>query len=307
MFEVHHRLRTYCEHSHTFRGITDRSVKTINHEVGAFLAQTGIERVEDISRPKIEVYMLNGRTESNWSAKTIRNRLITLRGFLKWCVDQNFIQENPAQSIPLPKIRKKLPEHLPKADAFELLNWTKSYRYLSKIEGLRAIAIIATFIYAGLRHSELYNLNKTDVNMDNRTIFVRSGKGDRDRYVPICDDLAIYLAQYITAQTKRQSHCPAFFVSLNNDKRMSVSVIPRLVKKLRNASGIYFYPHMLRHTFATLLLEGGASIVSIKEMMGHSDVTTTMIYISVTPQHLRSEIAKHSLNTTTAPIPQSYF
>jgi len=307
MFEVHHRLRSYCEYSRTFRGNTERSVKTIEREVDAFLKHSGVERVNDISRPIIEAYLINGRTERKWTSKTIRNRLITLRGFLDWCIGQNYISENPARSIPLPRIRKKLPVHLPKEDALRLLEWTKSYRYLSKLEGLRAIAVISIFIYAGLRHSELRNLDKTDVNLDNRTIFVRSGKGEKDRYVPICDDLAIYLEKYITAPKRRQSHCPAFFVSLQHDQRMSVSVIPRLVKKLRNASGIYFYPHMLRHTFATLLLEGGASIVSIKEMMGHSDVTTTMIYISVTPQHLRSEIAKHSLNSTKAPIPQTYF
>lgn len=74
---------------------------------------------------------------------------------------------------------------------------------------------------------------------------------------------------------------------------MGPQAVPRLVKKLRDASGIYFYPHMLRHSFATLMLEGGADIFAISKMMGHSDIKTTTIYLSATTAHLQAEIGKH--------------
>ena len=79
-------------------------------------------------------------------------------------------------------------------------------------------------------------------------------------------------------------------------KRQGEKAIPRLVDKLRRASGIYFTPHMLRHTFATLMLEGGADIYAISKMMGHSDIKTTTIYLSASTEHLKGEINKHALN-----------
>jgi site-specific recombinase XerD len=79
---------------------------------------------------------------------------------------------------------------------------------------------------------------------------------------------------------------------------MGECVIPRLVRKLRVASGVHFSPHMLRHTFATLMLEGGADIFAISKMMGHSDIKTTTIYLSATTQHLQAEVDKHPLGST---------
>ena len=87
-------------------------------------------------------------------------------------------------------------------------------------------------------------------------------------------------------------------IHLKKDRRIGVKAIPRLVKKLRDASGVYFSPHMLRHTFATLMLEGGADIFAISKMMGHSDIKTTTIYLSATTAHLQAEVDKHPLALT---------
>ena len=103
------------------------------------------------------------------------------------------------------------------------------------------------------------------------------------------------LESYLKERDRLGRKHPRFFVSLKEDRPMEYQTIKRLVEKLRERSGVYFTPHMLRHTFATLMLEGGAGIVSIGEMMGHSDVKTTMIYLTATTSHLKSEIAKHPL------------
>ena len=239
--------------------------------------------------------MLNGKLERNWSAKTIRNRLMALRIFLDWCVKQENMSTNPAREIDLPRLPKKLPRHLGKEDAVKLLEWAQHYRYLHEFERSRAVAIIATFMFTGVRLNELYNLKMQDVQFSEQRLFVRSGKGEKDRFVPMNTDLINYLKIYVGERDSRNRHCPFFFVSLKRDVKIGCKAIPRLVQKLRNASGVHFSPHMLRHTFATLMLEGGADIFAISKMMGHSDIKTTTIYLSATTAHLKSEIGKHVL------------
>mmetsp|Transcript_22804 Transcript_22804/g.37936 ORF Transcript_22804/g.37936 Transcript_22804/m.37936 type:complete len:140 (-) Transcript_22804:4435-4854(-) len=125
--------------------------------------------------------------------------------------------------------------------------------------------------------------------------FVRSGKGNKDRFVPMNQDLAEHLRPYLRERDKLKRQCPYFFVSLKLDQRMGTKAVPRLVGKLRTASGVHFSPHMLRHTFATLMLEGGADIFAISKMMGHSDIKTTTIYLSASASHLQVEVEKHPL------------
>ncbi|MEM7662768.1 MAG: tyrosine-type recombinase/integrase [Pseudomonadota bacterium] len=297
MFEVNRLLETYCQHSRTFRGVTPRGVKTLNHELSAFLRDIEVAHLEDITRPVIERYILEKKRDRNWSSKTIRNRIITIRGFLKWGVQQELIEQNPAKNIPLPRLRKRLPRALPTEVSQELLEWTKSYEYEFIDERPRAIAIIATFLYAGLRHAELRSLNRTDVDMTNRKIFVR-GKGDKDRIVPISKYLLPYLEDYLDWRKKVGRHCPAFFASIKQDARMDECVISRLVEKLREASGIHFTPHMLRHTFATNLIRGGARLTSVQEVMGHSNIETTRSYIEVALDDMREDVDKNALGAT---------
>ena len=155
--------------------------------------------------------------------------------------------------------------------------------------------LIALFMFTGIRLNELFNLKMQDVQFTECRIFVRSGKGNKDRFIPMNHDLAKHLQPYVRERDHHRRQCSYFFVSLKLDQRMGTKVVPRLVDKLREASGVHFTPHMLRHTFATLMLEGGADIFAISKMMGHSDIKTTTIYLSATTAHLVSEIEKHPL------------
>jgi len=295
MSEIHYHLRAFCDYSLAFKGNTPQAVETYRWEISAFLKATPVSHPQDITLQLIESYLLAGKLEKNWSAKTIRNRTIALRIFLDWCIKQGLRQDNPARTIDLPKLPKQLPRHLSRADAVRLLEWTQHYRYAFEFERSRAVAMISLFMFTGLRHNELYNLKTQDVQFESRRIFVRAGKGAKDRFVPMHTELEQYLTAYLRDRDRLKRHCPSFFVSLKTDQPMGVKALPRLVQKLRKASGIYFYPHMLRHTFATLLLEGGADIYAISKMMGHSDIKTTTRYLWATTEHLQSEIGKHPL------------
>ncbi len=300
MSEIYHQLHAFCEYSLVFKGNTERSVDTYRRELSAYIKFSDAQTVADIDQSQIQKYIMRGKLELNWSAKTIRNRIISLRIFLDWCLKQGLVTDNPARTIDLPRLPKTLPRSLSKNDAFTLLEWAANYRYTYKFEQTRAIAILSLFIFTGIRLKELYGLKMQDIRLTERSVFVCSGKGQKDRLIPMNHDLAIALQAYIKERDRRKRHCPYLFVSLKHDIRMGDKVVPRLVNKLRECSDIYFYPHMLRHTFATLMLEGGADIFAISKMMGHSDIKTTTIYLSVTTAHLQAEVAKHPLGTIKA-------
>jgi len=118
----------------------------------------------------------------------------------------------------------------------------------------------------------------------------------KDRTIPLHIELVGILQSYIKDRHRLKKTCPYFFTSLRFDSVMGKSVIGRLVQRLREKSGIYFFPHMLRHTFAVLMLEGGCNLYALSKMMGHSDIKTTTIYLSATTAYLQEQINMHSLS-----------
>jgi site-specific recombinase XerD len=203
---------------------------------------------------------------------------------------------NPVDGIELPRREKRLPPKLTKQESMRLLEIVYNYPYDYSYLRYRNHAIFATFVFAGLRKSELLNLGLADVDLENLTLFVRQGKGSKDRIVPISFTLAQTLKRYLVERKRLNKTCPQFFTSLNRNVGLTDTGLKRIVIKLRKASGITFTVHKLRHTFATLMLEGGCDIYSLSRMMGHSDIKTTTIYLAATAEHLRSQIGKHPLN-----------
>ena len=297
MSEIARHHEAFCQHSLVFKGNTPRTVDWLAETFGYFQKGTGVQSVTDIDQFMIEDYVVCGQTEKGWSAKTIRNRINALKIFLDWCVKRKLIVENPAVGIDLPKLEKRLPEHLTKAAAFELLEWTRNYPFAYRFERKRAVVMISLLMFTGVRAQELLDLNLDDIRLDSREIWVRSGKGKKGRMIPMCLDLYHALKAYLKERDRLGRNHPRLLVAVNCDRPLGYRGLQRLVSRLRESSGIYFYPHMLRHTFATLMLEGGADIYAISKMLGHSDIKTTTIYLSVTTGHLQSEITKHPLNS----------
>ena len=259
---------------------------------------TDVGCISEISHPVIKRYIVRGKVDHQWTARTIRNRLSALKLFLDWGVNEHLITDNPATEIPLPKLDIKVPEHLTKEQAQDLLVWTRNFPYSYNFERLRAIAIIYTLIFTGIRAQELLNLNCEDIRLEDRSLLIKFGKGNKERLIPLLDYQHMdALEKYLKDRDRLKRVSPRFFLQVRSDRPMTYKALQLLVEKLRVRSGIYFFPHMLRHTFATLMLEGGADLVAIKDMMGHSDIKTTMIYLTATTAHLRSEAKKHPLNS----------
>ena len=298
MQDAHITLQQFFDHSKFIRGYSPYTIKRYQQAIGFYLRSNKIEHLSDITEQGLRNFFLNGRIERDWSANTciVYHKSFTV--FFRWCKDNGHLEAGEAlvANIELPKLEKRLPPKLTKQDALRLLEVVYNYPYDYHFLRHRNHAIFATFLYAGLRKSELLRLHITDVDFENLTIFIRQGKGGKDRIIPMSHTLAQSLKRYEGERKRLHKTCPEFFASLNRNCGFTDTGIKHLVSKIRTASKIEFTIHKLRHTFATLMLEGGCDIYSLSRMMGHSDIKTTTIYLAASAEHLRGQMGKHPLN-----------
>lgn len=292
-------MEQFCHYSKYILGYSKHTTDRYRQVIRFFVKHTQVNDLDDITESAINSYFIFGRTQRNWSPNTFISHHKTLLVFFRWCQKKQVLEHNYIENIELPKRKKKLPIRVSKDQAFNIMEIAYNLPYKYQFLKSRNHAIFATFIYAGLRKSELLNLNLTDVDIENLTIFVRQGKGGKDRMVPMSFALAQSLKRYLVDRKRLNKTCPNFFTSLNRNKGFTSSGLKRLIDKVKLVSGINFSSHKLRHTFATLMLEGGCDVISLSKMMGHSKIETTMIYTFVTTQLLRSQIAKHPMDYST--------
>lgn len=295
MSELENLHLRFCQYSAVFKGNTPRTIDWFKTDFRWFLGFAKIERLDQLTKHQIEDWILYGKLERKWVAKTVRLRLQSLSLFLDWCVQEDYITANPCKNIPRPKLPKNIPKHLTSEQTEKLLDWVKNYPFTYKFDKYRAIAIISTFLFTGIRKAELMNLKVDDIDLTNKSLFVKQGKSSKDRIIPLHDTLIEALTRYLKERKRLGKSCPYFFTAMRQDSAMGELVIKRLVEKIRDTSGIRFYPHLLRHTFATLMLEGGCNLFALSQMMGHSDIKTTTIYLSATKAHLQEQITKHPM------------
>jgi len=211
---------------------------------------------------------------------TIARKLSALKSFFRFLELRGFCSTNPASEIATPKQEKYIPTYLPIDDMFALLE--KPDR--EKPSGLRDLSILELLYSSGLRVSELVNLNIEHLDRKARLVRV-SGKGGKERVVPVGRKAIAAVSEYLE-QTAQQRKRPGYGTDqgplfLNNrGGRLSSRSVHRLVKRYARECGITMEisPHSIRHTFATHLLDGGADLRSIQEMLGHASLSTTQKY-----------------------------
>ena len=242
------------------------------------------KNITSIDEKDIKKY-LKHLTEHEESKKSIARNISALRSFYKFLVIEKVVSNNPLENIELPKLNKALPKTLDEEDIDNLLdiNLVDTFSYRNK-------AMLELMYASGLRVSELINLKVHDIDLD--MALVRTiGKGSKERIIPIGDYATEYLKKYLTEYRDsmlKKEYNDYLFLN-NHGKKMTRQGFFKILKAIAYEKGINkeLSPHTLRHSFATHLLNHGADLRSIQELLGHSDISTTQIYTHVSNQELR--------------------
>lgn len=215
-----------------------------------------------------------------------------VKSFFKFLKNQQFIEHNPARMLENPQVGLHLPEVLTVAEIDAMLDAID----LATPEGQRNRAIVETLYSCGLRVSELVNLEIGKVFVDEGYVIV-TGKGSKERVVPISESALREISAWMDHRADidiKPGEEQMLFVS-RRGKRLTRVMIFYIIKRLAELAGIRkeISPHTLRHSFATHLLEGGANLRAIQQMLGHESIATTELYLHLDRSHLREEILQH--------------
>lgn len=295
--QLHHFIAQFMGYLESQKGYSHHTIK--NYEVDLehfsnFLAEnrrpTGKEGtstgLEDIDFLLIREYL--GNMYDRYKRTTIARRLSALRSFFYFLERKGFVTGNPAADVSTPKRGRYIPAYLPVDEMFRLLERPDREKPL----GLRDLAILEVLYSCGIRVSELSGLNISSIDFDQRLVRVL-GKGNRERIVPIgrmaLEAVENYLEATLPLRKKVRSSAQdgPLFINFRGG-RLTTRSIGRIVKKYANECGLMteITPHSLRHTFATHLLDGGADLRSVQELLGHVSLSTTQKYTHVTLQRL---------------------
>lgn len=229
--------------------------------------------------------------ECQYARSTIARRLACLRSFFRYCTREQIVDNNPAKALRTPRVGRKLPHFLTTEQVSKLLEAPPA----NTGPGLRDRAILETMYTAGLRVSELVGMNLEDWDRDASILRVR-GKGRKERVAPVGSYAARALSRWCEVREPDPTDPDGLqAVFLNRfGRRLTTRSIGRMLDKHLKMVGLETVtsPHTLRHSFATHLLDGGADLRSVQELLGHKSLTTTQIYTHISTRHLRETYEK---------------
>ena len=256
-------------------------------------AERGITEPVEVTRTVLERYQKHVFDYRKSNGEPLgftgqHDRIVPLRVWFKWMARQHHILHNPASEIDLPRVGHRLPKAvLTASEAEQIMLHTD----VADVLGLRDRAILETFYSTGMRRLELSTLKLWDLDLERATVFIRLGKGKKDRFIPLGDRCAAWIAKYINdSRPKLVSEPDDKTVFLSNaGEPFSLDHLSDLVRDYVDAAAIGKRGacHLFRHTMATLMLEGGADIRFIQAMLGHADLKTTQIYTHVAIRQLQ--------------------
>tara|TARA_B100001057_G_C22754508_1_gene913120 strand:+ start:128 stop:1036 length:909 start_codon:yes stop_codon:yes gene_type:complete len=274
------------------KNTVDAYIRDIKKLANFFLTKNEKIKINDISYKDFQVYLayLNDEKIKPRSQSRI---ISSIRSFFKFLVIENIIVNNPSELLETPKTGKKLPEFL----SIDEINLLVNEVDRSKKEGERNLAILEVLYGCGLRVSELIELKISEIYWSDGFIRI-IGKGNKERLVPLGEiaskHLKIYINEIRVHNKISEKYIDYVFLNKNGDKISRVMIF-KIIKKLTEKAGIKknISPHTLRHSFATHLVEGGADLRAVQEMLGHESITTTEIYTHLDRSYLKQVILDH--------------
>lgn len=253
------------------RKYSENTIKVYCSFFGRFIQALGAKHLDEVSEEEIKAYVLKVVEKRDYATKT-QNQLINA---IKYYYEKVLCQEKREYWLPRPRKERKLPVVLSEKEVMSIIAATPNVKH----------KICLLLLYSsGLRSGELINLRKSDIDFDRKQIFVRGGKGKKDRYTVLSAALEPYVRQYLEKFKPRY-----WFVEGGKRMQYSLDSLRKVLKRSCNRAGVekHVVLHTLRHSFATHLMEGGTDTMYVKELLGHESIATTAIYSHVSSQSLR--------------------
>jgi len=251
--------------------------------------------IDALTTENLRNFLVSRRQQGN-SPKTILNLLQSLKSFCTYLVKKGLLINNPFEGIEKPKLKRKLPEFLDEEEARELLKVCIDTKLYYKTARVRNIAIVALFLFTGIRRKELLNLKLNDLNLERGSIKV-SAK-NKERLVPLNETVVDFLSSYLKVRPERT--VDNVFVSTNRrDSALTEQGLADVFRDLKKKVKFHkrLSPQILRHTFCTLMLRNGVNLRDIQLLVGHSDISTTArFYLGCDDKQLKQAVDRHPLN-----------
>ena len=272
----------YLDFLKNIKGLSENTAKAYQRDLNKFskfLESIAIESLENISEEKCSAWIAD-LFQNDVSARSIQRHISSAKGFFSYMKKIGLVQSSPFELINSPKSPNHLPNILSPEEVSQLLNFKPK-----NSQDKRDFAIIELIYSSGLRVSEAVNSNLSDFE-DNNNFLRVIGKGSKTRLVPVGRFAQNAIKEWISARKKILTSDDALFVNLRGS-RISTRSVQERIKNIALKQGLPpVNPHMLRHSFATHLLESSGDLRSIQELLGHSSLSTTQIYTRLDYQHL---------------------
>ena len=284
-------VEEYLAHLRIERGVSPRTVAAYQLDLSAYvdhLHAAGLACPDDMTREAVVTFECD-LIAKGYAPTTVKRRVAAVKGFHRFLVREGLAKNNPTVALPLPKVPQALPDALSVRQVNELL----SEPHDGSPAALRNKALLEVLYGCGLRASEAVDLDVRDVLLDEGYVRVK-GKGGKERVSPVAGMARAALAEYLAEgrpglRAAGGAQSPAVFLNARGG-RLSRQSIHAIVARAGLTIGVKnLHPHTLRHSFATHMLEGGADLRVIQEILGHSDISTTQIYTHVDTSHIQEE------------------
>ncbi len=293
----------YLKHNLNY---SDNTIKSYKQDIDLFLdylqenkinyLNITLDNIRDFIASRLNHVTYRGNNESY---RSVKRRLSSLKKFYKFLVSKELIESNPFLLIKTPREHNKLPEVLYQKQVEDLLNKNKTRTDFLKD---RDQALLELMCSSGLRCVEVTNLKFSNIDIENRIMRI-VGKGNKERLVPFSKDAKTYLKNYIEylrkdLENKSLNDENKEYVFLNSKgNKLTTRGLEYIIKEIQIKNGLDlgfdFHPHVLRHSFATRLLENGADLRVIQELLGHSSINTTQIYTHVSKENVKKAYDKY--------------
>ena len=269
------------------RNASAHTIKAYRTDLAQFAEYVGPQNWRDIDHLLIRGYLAN-LYERGLSKTSVARALAALRSLYKWLAREGMVEQNPAKLVATPKLPKKLP----RVPTMEELNTVLDGDMPEVASFPERDGLIFELLYGcGIRNSELTGINLDDIRWSNEAILIR-GKGKKERFVPFGDAAAVAAKTYLKRRqeilAERKKSTNALLINLRDGERLTSRSVGRIVKRIAVARGLPsdVHPHTLRHAFGTHLLEEGADLRAIQELLGHERLATTQRYTQLSTRHV---------------------